>query len=131
VTQYMLDTNTVSFLLRQHPNVTQRVIAHPMASLCISAVTEGELLFGLAKRPDAIKLQRAVHELLLRIPAKPWDRSAAESYGTARAQLEKTGKPLAPLEMLIAGHALSLDMVLVTNDRAFAQLDNLKIEDWT
>ena len=51
--RYMLDTNTVSHLLRAHPSVARRVVAVPMASLCISAITEGELLFGLAKRPSA------------------------------------------------------------------------------
>ena len=53
VTRYMLDTNTVSHLLKKHPAVARRVVAAPITSLCISAITQGELLFGLANRPDA------------------------------------------------------------------------------
>ena len=64
---YMLDTNTVSHLLREHPVVTKRIVAVPMASLCISAITEGELLFGLAKRPTAKRLHVAVRQFLRRV----------------------------------------------------------------
>ena len=58
--RYLLDTNTVSHLIKGHPAVARRVVAVPMASLCISAITEGELLFGLAKRPDAKRLHHLV-----------------------------------------------------------------------
>ena len=58
--RYMLDTNIVSHLLKKHPSVARRVVAVPIASLCISAITQGELLFGLAKRPDAAALHAAV-----------------------------------------------------------------------
>ncbi len=62
----MLDTNTVSHLIKAHPVVVRRTVAVPMASLCLSAITEGELLFGLAKRPEAKRLHTAVRELLRR-----------------------------------------------------------------
>ncbi len=129
--QYMLDTNTVSHLVKAHPAVAQRVVAAPMASLCISAITEGELLFGLAKRPDAKKLHIAVRELLRRVDVLPWDRAIAEHYGTVRADMARQGKILAPLDLLIATHALGIGAVLVTNDRAFGQVVNLHVEDWT
>ena len=129
--RYMLDTNTVSHLLKDHPNVARRVVAVPISSLCISAVTEGELLFGLAKRPDAKRLHIAVRELLRRVDVLPWDTSITEIYGTARADMERKGKTLAPLDLLIATHALSVGAILVTNDRTFGQVINLNIEDWT
>jgi tRNA(fMet)-specific endonuclease VapC len=129
--RYMLDTNTVSHLLRAHPSVARRVVAVPMASLCISAITEGELLFGLAKRPVAKQLHVAVREFLRRVDVLPWDSAAAEIYGTVRADMARQGKVLAPLDLLIATHALSVDAVLVTNDQAISQMDNLHIEDWT
>lgn len=131
MTQYLLDTNTVSHLVRQHPVVTLRVVAVPMASLCISAITEGELLYGLAKRPDATRLQAVVHQFLLRVDVLPWDRAAARHYGTLRALMESKGKTLAPLDMQIAAHALSVGAVLVTNDRAFKQVAGLPQEDWS
>lgn len=131
MTRYMLDTNTVSHLLKAHPLVAQRVIALPMSALCISAITEGELLFGLAKRPEAKPLQRAVHEFLRRVETQPWDSAAATHYGALRADMARQGKGLAALDMLIAGHALSIGTILVTNDQAFRQITQLVVEDWT
>ncbi len=128
---HMLDTNTVSHLIKGHSAVMRRVVAVPMASLCISAITKGELLFGLAKRPDAKRLHNAVQELLRRIDVLPWDSVIAEHYGTVRATMERQGKILAPLDLLIAAHALSVDAVLVTNDQSFGQLNHLHIEDWS
>ena len=128
---YMLDTNTVSHFLREHPAVVRRVTATPVTALCISAVTEGELLFGLARRPDARRLHRAVTEFLRRVDALPWDGAVAERYGIARAGMERRGMILAPLDLLIAAHALSIGAVLVTNDRAFSQVPDLPVEDWT
>lgn len=129
--RYMLDTNTVSHLLKEHPAVARRVVAAPMAALCVSAITEGELLFGLAKRPDARKLHLAVREFLVRVDVLPWDSRVAEHYGMARAEMARHGRILAPLDLLIATHALSTGAVLVTNDRAFGQVAGLEVEDWT
>ena len=129
--RYLLDTNTVSHLLKHHPAVARRVVAVPMAALCISAITEGELLFGLAKRPDASRVHAAVRELLLRLDVLPWDRAAAARYSPLRATLAGLGKPLAPMDLLIAAHALSADAVVVTNDQAFRQVPGLAMEDWT
>ena len=126
----MLDTNTVSLLLRQHPSVLRQAIATPMAALCISAITEGELLFGLAKRPAAKRLHAAVREFLRRVEVLPWETAAAERYGILRAGLERTGHVLAPLDLLIAAHALDRQAVLVTNDRAFGMVERLDIADW-
>jgi tRNA(fMet)-specific endonuclease VapC len=131
VKRYMLDTNVVSHLLREHRAVARRVTAAPMASLCISVITEGELLFGLAKRPEAKRLHLAVRELLRRVDVLPWDSAVAEHYGAVRADLERKGKILAPLDLLIAAHALCADATLVTNDWAFGQVPDLDVEDWT
>ena len=129
--RYMLDTNTVSHLIKEHPAVVRRVVAAPMAPLCVSAITEGELLFGLAKRPDAKRLHLAVRELLRCVDVLPWDSAIAERYGTVRVNVERQGKILAPLDLLIATHALGVGAVLVTNDRAFGQVADLHVEDWT
>lgn len=129
--RYMLDTNTVSHLLRGHPVVARRVVAVPMTALCISAITEGELLFGLARRPDAKRLHVAVRAFLTRMDVLPWDSAIAERYGTERAAVERAGKTLAPLDLLIATHALAADTVLVTNDQAFGHMAALMLEDWT
>ena len=130
MTRYMLDTNTVSYLIKGHPAVSRRVVNVPMASLCISSITEGELLFGLAKRPDAKQLHTVVREFLLRVDVLPWDSAIAECYGAVRAELERQGKILGPLDLLIATHALGTGAILVTNDQAFCQVARLHVEDW-
>ena len=129
--RYLLDTNTVSHLLKAHPVVGRRIVAVPMASLCISAITEGELLFGLAKRPDAKRLHIAVKELLRRVDVLSWDSKIAACYGKVRAEMEHHGKILAPLDLLIAAHAIGVGATLVTNDQAFGLVSDLAIEDWS
>ncbi|HLF67608.1 MAG TPA: type II toxin-antitoxin system VapC family toxin [Gammaproteobacteria bacterium] len=127
----MLDTNTVSYLMRNHPQVIKRVIAKPMASLCISVITESELLFGIAKRPGAKRLHVMVREFLKRVEIFPWDSTLSEGYGHLRAKMEHEGKNLAPFDLLIAAHALTKKITLVTNDQAFKQVPGLNLEDWT
>ena len=129
--RYMLDTNTVSHLLKGHPTVVRRVVGAPMASLSVSAITEGEMHYGLAKRPDAKRLHVAVWEFLRRVDVLPWDSAIAKDYGTLRADLERLGKVLAPLDLLIATHALNVGVVLVTNDKAFGRVPGLQVKDWT
>ncbi len=129
--RYMLDTNAVSHLLKQHPVLAERIRHVPMASLCISSVTAGELYYGMAKRPDATRLKRTVNELLKRMDVLPWQNSTAEIYGHLRAQTESLGKILGPLDMLIAAHALESSAVLVSNDQAFRLVPGLVTEDWT
>jgi len=118
-------------LLRGQARVVQRVEAVPMASLSISAITEGELLFGLARRPEATRLQQLVQAFLRRVEVLPWDSTVAAAYGNTRAALVAQGKVIAPLDLLIAAHALASGAVLVSNDRAFQQIDGLALEDWS
>jgi tRNA(fMet)-specific endonuclease VapC len=131
IAQYMLDTNMVSQIVRGHSAAVSRMTALPIHKVCISAITEGELCFGLERRPEAIRLRHIVREFLTRVAIKPWDSDAAETYGRTRAALESAGKSLGSLDMLIAAHALQADCVLLTNDRAFSQVADLRIEDWT
>ncbi|MDR1850304.1 MAG: type II toxin-antitoxin system VapC family toxin [Zoogloeaceae bacterium] len=127
----MLDTNTVSHLVKSHPAVSLRITEVPMTALCISAITGGELMFGLAKVPDAKRLHQAVMEFLRRVDVLPWDSAVMTRYGSVRAAIEKQGQTLGTLDMLIAAHALETDSVLVTNDAAFSRVAGLTVEDWT
>lgn len=102
-----------------------------METICISAVTEGELRYGLARRPEATRLHAAVHELLLRLEVLPWDGPVATRYGNLRAELERIGRTLSPLDLMIAAHASAENAVLVSNDQAFSQVPGLRVEDWT
>ena len=126
----MLDTNAASQAIRSHPQVIGRLVATPLSDLCVSSVTRGELLFGVAKRPEAQALQRAVEEFLLRVDSLPWDGAAADLYGAVRARLERRGRPLGALDMIIAAHAASVGATLVSHDAAFGRVEGLDLEDW-
>ena len=128
--RYMLDTNTVSHVIKRQPDVMAKLVEVPMHSVCISAITAGELAFGLAKRPQAIALKAAVKEFLRRVEVMPWDDAVAQTYGSLRAQLQITGTPLAPLDLQIASHALHLKTTLVSDDKAFTHVKNLQLENW-
>lgn len=128
----ILDTSTASYIIKDsNPAVRRRLIAVPMEHLAISAVTEGELRFGVARRPDATHLQKIVEEFLVHVTILPWDSNAALEYGQLRAELEREGRPMGNLDTMIAAHALAVGAALVTSDRAFTRLRHLKVEDWT
>ncbi|MFD1246057.1 type II toxin-antitoxin system VapC family toxin [Paralysiella testudinis] len=127
----MLDTNMVSHVLKQQAAVMDRLQSVPMASLCISAITHAEISYGLAKKPDAHTLHRAVAEFLLRVAVLPFDEQAAQDYGLLKAGIEGMGKSLAPLDMLIAAHAHSIGATLISNDQAFHKITGLAVQDWT
>ncbi|CAN1484472.1 VapC Predicted nucleic acid-binding protein, contains PIN domain [Burkholderiaceae bacterium] len=129
-TRYLLDTNTVSHLIKRHPQAIQRLLAVPMHSMGISAITAGELAFGLAKRPEAVALRAAVHEFLMRVDVLPWDADVAQTYGQLRAQVQSEGIGLSALDMQIAAHALHVQAILVSSDQAFGRLTQLKHENW-
>jgi len=131
MTRYMLDTNIVSHFVRAHPEVDRRIVGLPVKLLCISAITEGELLFGMALRPQARGVSRELNELLRRLDVLPWDRDVAARYGVLRAGQQRQGRPLAPMDLLIAAHALSAGAILVTSDQAFRHVEGLAVEDWT
>jgi tRNA(fMet)-specific endonuclease VapC len=131
VTRFMLDTNTASWLLKGQPKVVARLEAAAPEHICLSVVTEAELLYGVARRPEARKLRAAVDELLAAVDILPWTRATAHRYAIIRAELERRGRPLGPLDIMIAAHAVEHDAIVVSNDRAFSAVPGLRLEDWT
>ncbi len=129
--RYMLDTNTVSSLIKQNQLVRKRITSLPMDKLCLSVISEAELLYGLAKKPHAKNLHQVVQEFLKRIEVLAWNSDVAEHYAILRADLEAKGAVLGSLDMQIAAHAFEAGAVLVTNDQAFKSVKRLKVEDWT
>jgi len=129
--RYLLDTNTASYIIKGNvPRVRERLMKVPMSQVLISAVTEAELLFGAARKREAVRLKTAIDEFLLRVDSLPWDSNAARRYADLRAALEMDGIPMGNLDMMIAAHAWAVEAVLVTNDRSFRRVKHLKIEDW-
>jgi len=130
--RYLLDTNMASYIIKGNiPAVRRHVVKVPMAQLAISAVTEGELRYGVERRLDATHLRSIVNEFLLRVTILPWDSEAARHYGQIRAALEREGQTMGNLDLMIGAHALALGAVLVTNDQAFKRITNLQLADWT
>jgi tRNA(fMet)-specific endonuclease VapC len=130
--RYLLDTNTASYVIKGNvPRVRERLLKVPMAEIGISAVTEAELRFGVARKPEAVSLKIAVQEFLLRVEILPWDSDAAHHYALIRAALEQVGKPMGNLDMMIAAQALAAQAVLVTHDRVFGRVKQLRIQHWS
>jgi tRNA(fMet)-specific endonuclease VapC len=130
--RYLLDTNIASCIIKGNsPAVDRRLVKVTMADLAISTVTEGELRFGAARLPHAARLHNMIEDFFLRVEILPWDSDAAQQYGQLRAKLEREGQPMGNLDAMIGAHALALDAILVTNDRAFTRIKKLKVEDWT
>jgi tRNA(fMet)-specific endonuclease VapC len=130
---YMLDTNMASYIIKGRPEaVRTNLLQVPMDSVCISAITQAELLHGVARKPEARRLAEVVDEFLLRVQIMPWDEKSARSYAELRSNIARKGHSLSTLDMLIAAHALALGAVLVTSDQAFFKLDEyLSLADWS
>lgn len=130
--KYMLDTNICIYAIKQRPEqVFIRLQEHDPEEICISSVTYAELVHGVEKSQAIEKNRLALALLLANIEIVSFDSLAAESYGKIRVDLEKTGTPIGPLDMMIAGHARSLGYTIVTNNtKEFQRVRNLKLENW-
>jgi tRNA(fMet)-specific endonuclease VapC len=131
MSEYLLDTNIASYIIKGNVAVRRRLVAVPMDEVGISSVTEGELRYGVARLPDSAHLKTIVEAFLVRVIVQPWDSSAARCYGPLRAGLEAGGAGLGNLDTMIAAHALARGSILITHDKAFARVKGLVLEDWT
>ncbi|MFZ3343227.1 MAG: type II toxin-antitoxin system VapC family toxin [Terriglobales bacterium] len=130
--RYLLDTNTASYVIKGNfPRVRERLLKMPMAEVGISVVTEAELRFGVARRPEAATLKRVVEEFLLRVEVLAWTSESAQHYAQIRAELEKDGEPMGNMDLMIAAQAVAAEAVLVTHDHVFRRVKGLKMEDWS
>lgn len=129
---YLLDTNAFSHAIRNtQSRFSLRFQSIRLHEIGISVITEAELHFGLARRPQAHALAHSVDSLLHRITILPWTSKAAKLYGGIRAELERKGQRMDDMDVRIAAHALAEDAILVTNDAAFQRITHLRTEDWT
>ena len=129
---YLLDTNIASFAIKDSvQGLKHHIRRFRVGQLGISVVTEAELLYGLARKPEATRLKPMVLEFLGAMQILPWTSEAARHYALTRAALERQGYALDDLDMMIAAHAVAEGAVLVTNDAAFQRISHLKTEDWT
>ncbi len=131
--RYLLDTNIASDAIKGDPaQVRARLVSLPMRSVMISAVTQGELIYGLAKRGRPAALSALIHEFLIRVEVLPWTAEVANTYGALRASCANRGITLSALDMMIAAQAVCAGATLVTRDKAFDHVEEeLKLENWT
>ena len=130
--RYMLDTNICIYAIKHKPKqVFDRLQEHDPSEICISSVTYAELAHGVEKSQAVERNRLALGLLLANIEIMSFDSLAAECYGKIRADIERAGTPIGPLDMMIAGHAKSLGYTVVTNNtREFERVECLKLENW-
>ena len=124
---YLLDTNMVSYIVKGRSlAASDRLVALPSTDIAaVSAITVGEIKYGLAKRPEATALRSLMEAFLASIQVLRWGGDEADAYGTVRASLEKQGLTLGNMDMMIAAQAIVARATVVTNDRAFARVPEL------
>jgi tRNA(fMet)-specific endonuclease VapC len=130
--KYLLDTNVwIDYLTGRYPTVVTRIQTSPPDDLCLSSVVMAELRYGAEKSKRKRSNHRLLDTLAQEVRCVDFDVNAATTYGEVRTALEKRGKPLGAYDMLIAAHALSLDLILITdNEREFRQVRSLAVENW-
>ena len=130
--RYLLDTNICSYVLRSRPaSVKARFDEAGPGALAVSAVVLAELLYGAARHPAGAAIRREIGDFVSRLAVLPWDEAAAEHYGDIRAEIEKHGKPLGAMDLMIAAHARSRGATLVSNDvRHLHRIEGLLVANW-
>lgn len=127
---YMLDTNTISYFVQRNENVVKKLKEIEPNQICLSTVVVAELLYGVRKRNNK-KLETFINLFLDSVEILDWDYETAECYGSLRARMESKGQIMGSFDQMIAAHALrQKDCILVTNDKAFSMVENLKLENW-
>ncbi len=130
---YLLDTNTCIYVINKKPSsVIRRIQTREPEEIAISTITQAELEYGIARSKYPERNRIALVEFLFPFFLLDFDQMAAAQYGQIRALLEAKGRPIGPMDMLLAAQAKSRDLVLVTNnEKEFGKVEGLKIENWT
>ena len=131
--KYLIDTNICIYIMNKHPaDVITKFKQFELGEIGISTITVSELQYGVAKSTYREKNEVRIEEFMAPFEILTYDLSAAKIYGDIRFQLEKRGQIIGPLDMLIAAHAISQELILITNnDKEFKRITKLKIENWT
>ena len=132
--KYLLDTNICITVINEKPKkVLSKLERYPVHEFAISSITHAELQYGVAKSRHKNRNQEALEGFLLPLTILPFHgKRLVERYGDIRIFLESKGKTIGPLDTLIAAHALSLDLTIISsNIKEFSRIPNLKCENWT
>ncbi len=130
--KYMLDTNICIFTIKNRPQQLREAFNRFHDKLCISSVSLMELIYGAEKSAHPEKNLAVVEGFAARLKVLPYDEPAANQTGQLRAELARSGTPIGPYDQLLAGHARSHGLIMVTNNRReFDRVPGLRVEDWT
>ena len=131
--RYLIDTNICIYIMNKRPiELINKFRQLAIGDVGISSITISELQYGISKSKHREKNQQRLHEFLAPLEILAFDEYAVKYYGDIRFQLEQKGKIIGPLDLLIAAHALSKRLILVTNnDKEFKRIEGLKVENWT
>ena len=131
--EYLLDTNICIYIIKKKPaEVFEKLKKVMLGDVGISSISLAELQYGIEKSSNPEKNREALEIFLTPIEIVDYGYEASVDYGKIRAELERKGTPIGPLDMLIASHARSLDLVLVTNNvKEFERIPGLRIENWS
>jgi tRNA(fMet)-specific endonuclease VapC len=129
---YLLDTNIVSYWMRGHQTLLERIKSHSPKDLSIAAITLAEIYYGIEKSPVKKKERRSkIEQIRSILEIHPFDETAAAKYGIIRAQLEKAGQVISERDLQIASIAMANRLCVVThNTSEFNRVEKLKVEDW-
>jgi tRNA(fMet)-specific endonuclease VapC len=128
--RFMLDADTVSFALRGEGAVGSRLLQQKPSTVCVSSITLAELAFGAARRRSP-KLKGLIERFTSSVQVLAFDAAAASRFGDLAASLADAGTPIGDFDTLLAAHALSSDLTLVTNNlKHFTRIPDLQIENW-
>jgi len=130
--KFMLDTNICIYLIKENPpQVLGKFEQYSVGEIGLSSITVAELQYGVQKSKFQEQNQTALQQFLTPLVVADFDEAAALTYGKIRADLEARGRPMGALDMLIAAHALSLGVELVTNDiKGFSEVPALRVNNW-
>lgn len=129
--KYMLDTNIAIYTLKNRPAKVRAVFKKHAGEMCLSSVSLGELIYGAEKSAQVERNLAVIEGLAARLAVEPFDTQAAIHFGQLRAELAKSGRLIGPYDMMIAGHARALGLILVTNNRReFDRVPGLRVENW-
>jgi tRNA(fMet)-specific endonuclease VapC len=130
--RFMLDTDTCSYIIKRSiPSVLQRLQRVSISEVCASVITKAELLYGVCLSPRQQQDGAAVDDFLRHLAVLDFPDDAAAHYAEIRAELKLRGRMIGANDLLIAAHARSLGLVLVTNNvREFGRVSGLALENW-
>jgi tRNA(fMet)-specific endonuclease VapC len=130
--KFLLDTDICIYIIKKKPvEVLQKFREYPVGDIGLSSITLAELKYGVQKSKQSSRNARALEKFLVPLSISEFDYKAANAYRKVRAELETQGTPIGPLDTLIAAHALSLNLTLITNNvREFSRVSGLKVTNW-